>query len=82
MCIHVSTIVEELYYGQPIGHNGFEDFKRKKWDVQNLHMPATVAKWQEMMIARRAFARTGDVKSPYRGAAEPLEGRIEFVHGV
>ena len=45
MCIHVSTIVEKLHYGQTIRHNGFEDFKSKKWGVQNLHMPATVAKF-------------------------------------
>ena len=45
MCIHVSAIVEKLYYGQPIRHNGFEDFKRKKWYVQNLHMPTTGAKF-------------------------------------
>ena len=45
MCIHVSAIVEKLHYGQPIRHNGFEDFKRKKWGVQNFRMPATVAKF-------------------------------------
>ena len=51
MCIHVSTIVEELYYGQPIRHNGFEDFRRKKWYVQNLHMSATVAKFATVAAA-------------------------------
>lgn len=34
--------------------------------MQILHMPATVEKWEEMMIERRAFARAGEVKSPYR----------------
>ena len=29
------------------------------------------------MIERRAFARTGEVTSPYRGEAEPLEGSVE-----
>ena len=35
-----------------------------------------------MMVQSLTFARTGEVKSSYRGAAELLEGRIEFVHGV
>ena len=34
------------------------------------------------MVQSLTFARTGEVKSLYRGAAELLEGRIEFVHGV
>lgn len=75
MCIHVSAIVEKLYYGQPIRHNGFEDFKRKKWYVQNLHMPTTVAKWQEMMIERWPFARTEEVRSPYRGSLTLVQGK-------
>ena len=29
------------------------------------------------MVQSLAFAHTGEVKSPYRGAAEPLEGSIE-----
>ena len=62
-------------------HNGFEDFKSKKCGVQNLHLPVTVAKWQEMMIERMGFARTGEVKSSYRGYQTLVQGRSNLRTG-
>ena len=49
--------------------------------MQNLHMPATVAKWQEMMIEIKAFACAGEGKSPYRGGRTLVQWRLKVRTG-